>query len=309
MCCCGGSDDKDKKNDNTGCCGGGEDNKDKNDAGGCCSCCGGGNEKQGLETWRQKKKELTDYKFKDVDVSKFRDTGFCMLRRYGQMLSVSTNYFLFIALDIQVSYWLFKADPTLYPNAKACGAAYAAFSALNIAWLLYNIYKAYTIINSGDISDAFIHHESYRFLTITNYNIFCFFTQITFNRTCRDKTVLYVFDSLYQIPQIIFIKAPQAAILLTSYQALGLFASTEEGASIPKSQPSADLKFGFLMAELGFRVFAVFILWPWVRCCMNKRSLPEYANYLIESQVNALVKTGKADLNQPEEQDKGGCCC
>jgi len=223
------------------------------------------------------------------------------------MLSASTNYFLFIALDAQICYWLFMADETQYPTAKAAGAAYAAFSAVNIAWICYNIYKAYKVVTSDDISDAFIHNESYRFRTITSFDVFCFFTQVTAKRSSRDKLVLYVYDSLYQLPQILCVKVPQVVILVYSHQALSAFASTPDGSDIPKSQTSAAMKFGLLAAELAARVFAVCILWPWVRCCMHKRSLPEYANYLIESRINALVKTGKADVNQPEEEAKG-CC-
>jgi len=287
------------------CCGGSSSDKEEHsDGGGCCGKSGGQTEK--LEMWKQKKKDLVDYKFKDVDVSKFRDTRLSNIRKYIQMLTASSNYFLFIALDVQISYWLLKADPALYPHASASGAAYAAVSGLNIAWLCYNIYKAYTIVKSDDISDAYIHAETYRFKTITSFDVFCFFTKITSSRSCRDKAVLYVYDTLYQLPQIIFVKAPQIAIVLANTDALNVFANADNG--IPKSQTSAAMKFGLLVLELGCRCFAVFIMWPWLRCCMGRRSLPEYANYLIESSVNSLVKTGKADVNQPEDEEKGGCC-
>lgn len=293
--CWGGSNDTDNNNSNS-------------NGGGCCGGGGGGGEKgEKMEKWRQKKQELVDYKFKDVDVSKFRDTGLCMIRRYMTMLAASSNYFLFIALDIQVSYWLFQADETKFPQAKAAGAAYAAVSALNIVWICYNIYRAYQIYQSDDISDAFIHPETYRFRTIFHYDVFCFFNLITLNRTCKDKIVLYVYDSIRQLPQLICVKLPQIAIMMFANDALSVFANDENG--IPKSQASADMKFSLLVSELGFRWFAICFLYLWVRCCMGQSSLPEYANYLIESRVNLLVKEGKASLLTQEEEEKGGCCC
>lgn len=294
-------------------CGGGDKSgSEGKEEGGCCSCncCGGGGEKgEKMQLWKQKKNELVDYKFKDVDVSKFRDTSIKGIRKYITMLTASMNYFLYIALDVQIAYWLFQADPNLYPNAQASGIAYAVITGLNWAWIGYNVYKAYNIIKSDDISDAFTHSESYRIRNIMSYDVFCFFIKLTAKRTCRDKMVLFIADSVKQLPQLIAVKAPQVAIMMVNHDALNVFASSSQG-EIPKSQASADMKFGLLMMELGARMFAVCILYPWVRCCMNRDSLPEYANYLIESRVNALVKSGKADINEKEDEEQGGggCC-
>jgi len=273
------------------------------------SCCSNDSTGKGekVQLWKQKKTQLVDYKFKDVDVSKFRNTSMSSIRKYIQMLTASSNYFLFIALDIQIAYWLINADPVLYPTAKNGGIAYAAISALNIAYLCYNIYKGVQIYLSDDISDAFNQHEAYRIRNILSYDVFCFFTQITAKRSCRDKVVLYVADTLYQLPQLVSVKAPQLAIMMTYHDALKVFANSENG--IPESQTSAAMKFGLLMGELGLRMFAIFILFPWVKCCMRQDSLAEYANYLIESRVNALVKTGKADVREDaEEEEQKGCC-
>jgi len=303
MCCCGDSESK----SGGGSSGGGGGTSNSNEKSGCCSCSCGGNKGEKIQAWKEKKKDLVDYKFKDVDVSKFRNTTLSGIRKYITMLSGSTNYFLFIALDVQIIYWLFQADATLYPHAAAGGAGYAAITGLNMIWLGYNFYKAYNIIKSDDISDAFQHSETYRIRTIISYDVFCFFTKLTAKRTCRDKVVLFVVDSIYQLPQLIAIKAPQVAIMMYNNDALNVFSNSKNG--IPTSQTSADMKFSLLLLELGTRMFAICFLFPWVRCCMNRDSLPQYADYLIESRVNALVKSGKADVNEPEDEEQGGGCC
>jgi len=289
------------------CCGDSKDNKSSTGGGG--GCCGGGAQKgEKMEKWRQKQKELHDYKFSDVDVSKFRVTKLANIRKYITMLMASTNYFLFIALDVQVSYWLFQADPNEFPQAVACGAAYAAVSGLNIAWTFYNIYRAYQIYQSNDISDAFIHPETYRFRTIISYDVFCFFNLVTAKRSCKEKIVLWVYDSIRQLPQIVFVKAPQLAIMMFANDALKVFANKDNG--IPPSQASADMKFSLLVAEIWSRFFAVTFMYMWVKCCMGQDSLPEYANYLVESRINTLVKNGGASLAPEEDEDqKGKGCC
>jgi len=290
---------------------GGKDNS--NEDSGCCasSCCGNkssGGDSEKLQAWKQKKTQLVDYKFKDVDTSKFRDTSMKGIRQYIQMLTASMNYFLFIALDVQIIFYLFEADPNEYPKAMAGGIAYAILTGISFFYLGYNIYKAYQIIQSDDISDAFLHHEAYRIRNIMSYDVFCFFTQLTKKRSCKDKTVLYVSDSLYQLPQIIAIKAPQMAIMMVNNDVLHVFSDSKNG--IPKSQTSADMKFAVLVLELWLRAFAVFILYPWIKCCKKQDDVPQYANYLVESRINNLVKSGKAGLNEEEEEEdnKGGCC-
>jgi len=275
---------------------------------GCCCSNDSTGKGEKVQLWKQKKTQLVDYKFKDVDASKFRDTSISGIRKYIQMLIATSNYFLFVALDIQISYWLLQADPTVYTNVRVGGILYAVFSAISIAFLCYNIYRGVQIYQSDDISDAFIQTEAYRMRNILSYDIFCFFTQITAKRTRRDKIVLYVSDSLYQMPQIMAVKAPQLAIMMTFHDALKVFANSENG--IPTSQTSAAMKFGLLMGELALRMFAILILFPYVKCCMKQDSLAEYANYLVESRVNALVKTGKADIREDAEveEEKGGCC-
>jgi len=124
----------------------------------------------------------------------------------------------------------------------------------------------------------------------------------------KEKIVLYVYDSIRQLPQIIGVKAPQLAIMMYANGALNVFANKDNG--VPPSQASADMKFSLLIGELFLRIWAVSFLYLWVKCCMGQSDLPEYANYLIESRVNTLVKNGKASLITPEEEEKSkGCCC
>jgi len=282
-----------------------------------CSCCGGcgGSEttklKQGEESeWVKKSKDLSDYKFKDVDTSKFRQLNKTTVKKYVTMLTGTSNYVLFFVLDVFVTYWLLKADPNEFPKARTGGILYGVFSGIGFAYLIFNIGKAVKIIKSDDVSDSFIHTESYRIRCLMSFDVFCFFAKVTAARKCKDKMVLYVYDSLYQLPQILLVKVPQIVIMTVNNDALKMFSDSKN--EIPTSQSSANMKFSLLLLELALRAFAVFIMYPWLKCCMMRTSdLPKYANYLIESRINTLVKNGKADLNQEEEEDTGGkgCSC
>jgi len=222
-------------------------------------------------------------------------------RKYITMLTVSFNYFLNYALDIQIAYYLILADPELYPIARASGIAYAVFAGVGTAILAYNIYRAVKIIESDDISDAFGHAEAYRWRSIFSYGTFCFFNKLTSSRSCKDKIVLYVRDSIVQLPQLILVKIPEFVLIMHNIDALQLFASSEKKSDIPKSQVSANMKFSTLMIELWVRALAIFILFPIVKCCFLKgTNINEYSNFLIESKVNDLVEKGDAEIGVSE---------
>lgn len=102
--CCGARDNKKSSSEKSGeksegCCGG--------CCGGCsgCKCCGT-NEAEKDPNWQKKKENLKDYKFKDVDLSKFRVMTMANFKSYITMLTVSLQYFLNYAVDIQIAYFL-----------------------------------------------------------------------------------------------------------------------------------------------------------------------------------------------------------
>jgi len=287
MCCCGGREKSSSTEESGGCCGG--------CCGGCggCKCCGA-TEASTNPNWKQKKETLKDYKFKDVDLSKFRIMTIANVRKYITMVTVSLQYFLNYGVDIHIAYTLLTVDRDLYPKAFPSGIAYAVFAGMGTAILAYSIYRAVQVIQSDDISDAFIQHEAYRFKSILSYDVFCFFNLVTSKRSTKDKVVLFVKDTLYQLPQIISVKIPEFILIMNNIDALKMFASQNSNSGIPGSQWSANMKFSVLLLELAGRMFAVFILFPWVKCCMVKQDINEYADYLIESRINDLVEKGGA---------------
>jgi len=226
--------------------------------------------------------------FCNYDLSEERPKGCCswtfFLIKYLFLWNSAISYFYNFGLDMYIAYSLLTVDLEIYPTADQGGMAYGVFTALSVGWLIYNLYEARTILSQGKICEAYVHQESYRLSTLFSVQKFTLYSKVS--KGLKDRWILFLLDSMYQLPQIIFVRIPQFILILFFRQALQAFHISKAGSFI-----AVFLKLMLLIFELGCRVMVIQLSFPWVMCCLKKdETLYQRANTMIRRHMEALLQ-------------------
>jgi len=234
-----------------------------------------------------------DLLFCNYDLSEEKPKG-CwqwtlFLIKYIFMWNTVGTYFYNYGLDMYIAYCLFTADHIVYPNVDQGGVAYGVFSLLSFGWLVYNLLEARSILSQGKICETYVHQESYRLSTLFSIQKITLYSKVS--KGLKDHWILFLLDSMYQLPQIIFVRIPQLILIFYFNQPLQAFHISKAGSFI-----ATLLKLVLLVFELGARVAVIQLSFPWVMCCLSKNeTLYQRANHMIKKHMEELLEGKEID--------------
>lgn len=231
--------------------------------------------------------DLEDYRFKDIDLTKFR-INTCMGRFW---------WIVTILLSAQ-TVWGYISDGlvvyTTWRDTRDVGAtvAYLLTVIISTTILVCELKEARSIYRSGDVSDTCTNSEAYRYQRLRSYDSYCLFKQIGAHTTCNDTFLSMCYFALKGWVRSVFVTLPQLGITL--YMSTALESMPTSGAWV-----SNNWALGLKILLTGYYILVLLIsalAYPCLRCYITAQmghkdyDLKQLYTFVVDKALNKAIR-------------------